>query len=123
MAQHNAPILLMFTGSMVLGSLPPSAAVAGSGSVRTPHAACERIKAEVASLGQFDVRNIAFCDIIGRADSPRGYYVLALHSKRPDCDGICSTNMGWFAVHKTSGRVFEWDVAESMLGAPIDRQP
>ena len=47
------------------------------------------------------------------------YYVLALHSRR-DCDGICSTNMGWFAVEKATGRVFNWDVAEWKLGPPIE---
>lgn len=123
MTERKAPILLVFTTTMLIASLLPSATIAGSSSVRTRHAACERIKAEVAARAQFDVRNITFCDIIGRADSPRGYYVLALHSTRPDCEGICSTSMGWFAIHKTSGRVFEWDVAESILGAPINRQP
>lgn len=123
MARRRAPVLVTLTASLLLASLPPSAAVAGSTTVRTPHAACERVKAEIASRDQFDVRNVAFCDIISKADSPRGYYVLALHGARPDCGGICSTNMGWFAVQKTSGRVFEWDVAESILGAPIDRQP
>jgi hypothetical protein len=58
---------------------------------------------------------IAFCD---HADSPPGYYVLALHSNR-HCEGICSTNMGWFAVQKASGRIFEWDVGEQKLGSPI----
>jgi hypothetical protein len=27
--------------------------------------------------------------------------------------------MGWFAVQKATGRVFEWDVAELRLGPPV----
>ena len=56
--------------------------------------------------------------MIAEEDSPRGYYVMALHSRR-ECDGICSTNMGWFAIRRSSGRVFEWDVADMKIGKPL----
>ncbi len=61
---------------------------------------------------------IAFCDLVAPDSSPSGYYVLALHSTRK-CDGICSTHMGWFAVQKATGRVFEWDMVEDKLGLPV----
>jgi hypothetical protein len=28
--------------------------------------------------------------------------------------------MGWFAVAKATGRVFEWDMAEDQLGRPVN---
>jgi len=31
--------------------------------------------------------------------------------------------MGWFAVQKATGRVFEWDVAEQKLGLPVKVHP
>ena len=77
------------------------------------------VKARVSAKREFSISAIAFCDIIPEASSPMNYYVLALHSRR-DCDGICSTNMGWFAVEKATGRVFNWDVAEWKLGPPIE---
>ena len=86
--------------------------------VRTEEAACERVKTRFVAVRRFPRSRIAFCDVISRADSPRGFYVLALHSNRR-CDGICSTNLGWFAVDRATGRVFEWDVAENRLGPPI----
>jgi hypothetical protein len=99
--------------------LLPSTAPLDAAPVRTVKAACERVKTRVSAVERFPLSIIAFCDIIGAADSPRGFYVLALHSNR-HCDGICgSTNMGWFAVEKRTGRVFEWDVAEMKLGHPI----
>ena len=94
------------------------AVAAKAGPVRTEQAACNLVKARVAARGDFPLRRIAFCDVIPRASSPASFYVLALHSNR-ECGGICSTNMGWFAVQRATGRVFEWDVAEDRLGPTI----
>jgi hypothetical protein len=89
--------------------------------VKTAKSACAVAKARVSAQRHFPVSEVAFCDHVGAVDSPRGYYVLAFHGKRTDCGGICgSTNMGWFAVQKATGRVFEWDVAEDKLGPSID---
>jgi hypothetical protein len=86
--------------------------------IRTEKAACDRVKARISAIRHFPVSVVAFCDIIGVVDSPKGFYVLALHSNQR-CDGICSTNMGWFAVQKKTGRVFEWDVTEMKVGRPV----
>jgi hypothetical protein len=94
------------------------AVAATAGPVRTERAACDLVKARVAARGNLPVRRIAFCDIIPPESGPTGFYVLALHSDRA-CDGICSTNMGWFAVQRATGRLFEWDVAEQRLGPSI----
>src|SRR4051794_8896712 len=84
--------------------------------------ACTVVKARAAARDHFPGSRITFCDIIAAGDSPRGYYVLALHSRR-HCEGICSTNMGWFAVQRSSGRVFDWDVAEDELGPEVRTRP
>jgi hypothetical protein len=86
--------------------------------VKTAKAACDVVKAQVSASRHFPISAVAFCDIIPERESPRAYYVLALHSRR-NCEGICSTNMGWFAVQKPTGRVFEWDVAEEKLGPSV----
>jgi hypothetical protein len=90
--------------------------------VKTAEAACDAVKARVSASRHFPTSIIAFCDTISERDSPKNLYVLALHSKR-ECDGICSTNMGWFAVQKTTGRVFEWNVAEWKLGSLVKPTP
>jgi hypothetical protein len=86
--------------------------------VTSEQAACDLTKARVAARGHFSVSAIAFCDVIVPEAQPKGFYVLALHSTRK-CDGICSTHMGWFAVHKASGRVYEWDINEDKLGSLV----
>lgn len=101
---------LLLAASAFLWALP-----AGAAPVKTAKAACTLAKARAAALGRFPVSAIAFCDIIPADSSPNGYYVMALHGRR-HCGGICSTNMGWFAVEKATGRLFEWDVGEQKLG-------
>ena len=78
--------------------------------------ACTVVKGRVAARGDFSVSRVAFCDF--SMDPPAGFYVLALHSTRR-CEGICSTNLGWFAIERSSGRVFEWNVWEWELGAEV----
>ena len=89
-----------------------------AGPVRTSKAACERVKTYVSAVKHFPVSAVAFCDDIRASDSPKGFYILALHGH---CrKAICgSTNMGWFAVQKKDGRVFEWDAADMKLGRPL----
>ena len=106
----NITALLFVSGLLPLAPL-------NAAPVRTEKAACDRVKTRIAAIRHFPVSVVAFCDI-GANNSPKGFYVLALHSNRR-CEGICSTNMGWFAVQKRTGRVFEWDVAEMRLGPPV----
>jgi len=109
--------------SLSAASAPSTAAQANAAPINTEEAACALVKARVAARGHFPISEVAFCDVaVATADRPQGFFVLALHSKRV-CDGICSTNMGWFAVEKATGRVFEWDMAEDRLGPPIKLHP
>lgn len=84
--------------------------------------ACRLATAGVAAIKRFPASRIASCDHLVAASNPPGYYVLALHSDR-QCEGICSTHLGWYAVQRSNGEVFDWDVAESRLGPPIVRRP
>jgi len=106
-------VLLLFATGIIAPAEPIRAAP-----VHSEKAACDRVKARASAVQRFPVSLVASCDPIGQRDSPKGFYVLALHSNR-QCDGICSSNMGWFAVEKATGRVFEWDVAEMKLGRPL----
>ena len=111
----KAPLLILGLMALVVADPAPVAAAP----VRTAKAACALVKARVSARDQFPVSAIAFCDMIPEASVPKEFYVLALHGKRSDCEGICSTNMGWFAVQKSTGRVFEWDMAEDKLGRAV----
>ena len=81
--------------------------------------ACAIAKTSLARRRDAPESVIALCDVIPADEAPGGYFVMALHSSR-QCDGICSTNMGWFAVEKAIGDVFEWDVADWKLGPPAE---
>ena len=105
--------------AFVLTTIALSASPAVATPVKTEKAACALVKASVSASRHFPISTIAFCDM---ATNPRGYYVLALHSSRR-CDGFCSTNMGWFAVRKATGRVYEWNVADDNLGQTISIHP
>ena len=90
--------------------------------VNTTEEACAAAKTRVSARDDFPISSVAFCDAIAAESNPRGYIVLALHGRRFDCgpDNICgSTNMGWFAVQKATGQVFEWSVAKWKLGRQV----
>lgn len=102
--------------ALLLGVGPLPLSPLNAAPVRTEKAACNRVKTYVSAVEHFPVSAIALCDITEGAVGPRGFYVMALHSNR-HCDGICSTNMGWFAVEKRTGHVFKWNAADMKLGA------
>jgi len=89
--------------------------------VQSERAACDAVKARMAAAWNIPDGLIAFCDIIPADSSPMEFYVMGLHSNRV-CGGICSTNMGWFAIHKKTGRIYEWDVGEQRLGPSLRRR-
>lgn len=91
--------------------------------VRTWKAACNRIKTRVLAIRHAPANWPVSCDVISAKDSPKGFYVLALHGARYDCgDTICgSTLMGWFAVEQASGKIFEWDTGDLKLGRPLNK--
>jgi len=85
----------------------------------TAEAACATATARVTAQRGLPTSHVALCDDIPEADGPRGYYVLAL---RAHCfEDVCgSTNMGWFAVQKATGDVFEVDdVTDWKLGRRV----
>lgn len=90
----------------------------------TEKAACAQAKVRVAWQRHVNVSVFAYCDLIVPKERPRGFYVLALHVKRYDCgDKICgSTLAGWFAVERSTGKVFEWDVAEWKLSQSLSKR-
>lgn len=112
----------MLTAFLLIGATDLGPEAQRDARVATAEAACAVVKARVSADRHISTSAIAFCDTISADRSPRDLYVLALRSKR-ECDGICSNNMGWFAVQKTTGRVFEWDVAEWKLGSPVKPTP
>lgn len=107
--------------SLLAASLLQWPAPAGAASVTTEKAACKLTKVRVAARDHFPVSALSFCDFIVPEAQPKGFYVLGLHGKRYDCgDDVCgSTLMGWFAVQRTTGQVFEWDDAEDKPGQEV----
>jgi hypothetical protein len=111
-----------FGALLIAAGVTFSATKGNTAAVSKAKTACEIVKAQVSASRHFPISVIAFCDIIPARSSPKAYYVLALHSRR-QCEGICSTNMGWFAVQKLTGRVFEWDMAEEKPGPRVKVSP
>ena len=111
----------------IIGSAAPLAAgmlwatSAQAQPARTAGAACALAKARVAAYHHRALSSIPSCETLRAGDSPRGFYVLALRGwcREPICG---STLVGWFAVQKRTGRVFEWDVGEWRLGPLIGRR-
>lgn len=102
-------------------ALVSAAAMLGCASARhelSEGQACELVKAQIAEIRLYPKTVPTFCDHVAPDASPPEFYVLALHSYR-DCDGICSTNLGWFAVHKSTGQVFNWNVTDLRVGTPV----
>ena len=89
-----------------------------TGPVKDAQQACAIVKDRMAASINAELLPKTYCDIMPEASDPAGYYVLSLHSGR-SCEGICSDNMGWFAVEMATGRVLEWDVADMKLGKPF----
>jgi hypothetical protein len=54
-----------------------------------------------------------FCENVDYGDSQ--YYVVTLRSNRA-CDGLCSNNMGTYAVRRSTGELYEFDVGEWKIG-------
>ncbi len=86
--------------------------------VRDAESACATAKLRVTGQRGLPISHVAYCDQIPEADAPSGYYVQALRAHCSD-EPCGSTNMGWFAVRKATGDVFEWNVADWKLGQPI----
>ncbi len=87
--------------------------------VATAQAACAVATERVTSERRLPISHVAMCDNIAEADSPDGYYVLAMlaYCKEDVCG---STSMGWFAVEKSTGEVFEIaDVTDWRIGRRI----
>lgn len=109
---------MMVVGALLAAGMLPWDAPVHAAPVQTAGAACAIAKARVAAHLHRTRRSIPACETLRAVDSPQGYYILAL---RGWCrQTICgSTLIGWYAIQKTTGRVFEWDVAEWRLGFAI----
>lgn len=108
-------MLIRFTIIVALLALP-SVSCTTMQSVSSAEAACVVATARVTAQSGLPTSHVAFSDDIAEAASPAGYYVMAL---RANCsEELCgSTNMGWFAVQKATGDVFEVDtVTDWKLG-------
>ncbi len=98
----------------------PMAGCRTSETVRSEQSACATATARVATLRRLPATHVAFCEAGSHSDVP-GYYVVSL---RGHCrEEICgSTLIGWFAVRKADGTVFEFNVGEWKVGQPASVQ-
>lgn len=113
--------MITIGASLLVAAVLASSAHANPTPVNGAEEACALVEARFAARNRFPKSRLGFCDVIAAANSPPGFFVLALHSTRK-CDGICSTLLGWFAVERSTGRVFDWDVGEWELGAELTRR-
>lgn len=86
--------------------------------VERVEAACASASSRVTALRHLPVSHVVQCEGLESSDEPSGYQLVGLHG--PCAEEVCgSTLMGWFAVRKENGDVFEYDVAESKLGRAV----
>ena len=101
--------------ALVLGT--PLGAFGASPGVRSNAAACKTLIDAFPAHSLHSEETVAgaqpWCD--RTTSTNREYFILGLHSDRR-CDYICSSLVGWFAVERTTGRVFEWDINEDVVG-------
>jgi hypothetical protein len=100
-----------------------SPACASSQPVTTAEAACAVATARVTGERHLPASHVAYCDPVGEADGRAGYYIMGL---RAHClEDLCgSTLIGWFAVERATGDVFEVDdVSEWTLGRRVADEP
>lgn len=88
--------------------------------VRSDKAACSTAIERVAAVRQLSATHVASCEAATDSEVP-GYYVVGLwgHCREELCG---STLIGWFAVRKTDGAVFELNVGEWNVGQPVSEQ-
>lgn len=79
-------------------------------------AACALVKKRISD--QFT--RVASCSFLpSAATSDPDILVMRLNSSRP-CNGTaCSNLLGWYAVRRSNGEVYEWNVGEMKLGSPL----
>lgn len=87
--------------------------------VRSDESACFTATDRVAAVRQLPATHVAVCE--ASSNSVPGYYVVGLwgHCREDLCG---STLIGWFAVRKTDGDVFELDVGDWTVGRPLSAQ-
>jgi hypothetical protein len=81
-------------------------------------AACASASSRVTAVRHLPLNHVVHCEGLDSSEEPSGYQIVGLHG--PCVEEVCgSTLMGWFAVRKENGDVFEYDVGESKLGRPV----
>lgn len=105
---------------LTLAALSPTGCASAS-PVANEQAACTIATAKVTAIRGVPTSHVALCDHASHDADSAGYYVMAL---RAYChEELCgSTNMGWFAVRKTTGEVLEWDVGNWRVGPPLSKR-
>jgi hypothetical protein len=84
-------------------------------------AACTVATARITALRHLPISHVAYCEGSQSADNLQAYYIVGLHGR---ClEEVCgSTLMGWFAVRKSDGNVFEYNVGESKVGRSVTEE-
>ncbi len=107
------PTLLMFALASGL-PVPPTT----SEGVVSPEGACRLVTAMVRERHEVPENVSISCDHLTARPPDDDLYVFALRSDRT-CDYICSNLMGWFAVRRATGQIYEWDIGEWQVGRPL----
>lgn len=85
--------------------------------VSSERTACERVVESVVQAGRYTRNIINGCGHASDEDAPN-YFVVRLntHCREEICGSVL---LGWFAVNKQSGRVFNWDVGEGQVAGEV----
>ena len=58
------------------------------------------------------------CDFATIGPSP--YFLIGLHGKPCEPNGCWSNLFGWYAIRKSDGRIYEWDMGLYAIGKLIE---
>ena len=102
--------------TLVVFLASPAESVGAQVATFTGKRACSALRTVVGAhdaVPPSKVQKTWFCDPL--PDDYGEWTVIGLRSYRR-CDGICSNLRGWFAIHKTTGQVRDFNVGDMEVG-------
>lgn len=80
---------------------------------------CETVIDAVSKHGLYQRSQIAGCEIVESASQGHRILRLNAHCREDVCGSVL---LGWYAVEIQTGRVVDWNIAESTAGEEVDIQ-
>ena len=113
---HNA-LLLLLTLFISFAEDSASAQITSAGSACNfllKESALKHLAAKASPDGYYDC---------APDRDTNGYFVLGLHYRLKNPGSVASSSLvGWYAVSKSNGQLYEWDMANQTIGDVIEQR-